>query len=191
MTAQSHFIRVADPRQPAPRSETSRGRWKLSCSCSSSLLLCMAMIFGTSIVALAGPPAGDPATEGLGSADVEQPGTRVVVTDLKRAGNTVTLKFVIYNDSGTDLTIYGNYTDAEYAGYLSFSGVHLLDGPGKKKYYAVKDSDRNCVCSDNIKAITAKTSMTLWVKYPAPPDSTQKVTVQIPHFLPIEDIPIH
>jgi hypothetical protein len=148
-------------------------------------------LVGASIVASAEPPAGAEATPGLGSADGEQSGTRAVVTDLKRAGNTVTLKFVIYNDSGTDIVIWENYGDAEYAGHLSFSGVHLLDAAGKKKYYAVKDSDRNCVCSDNIKAITAKTSMTLWVKYPSPPDGTQKVTVQIPHFLPIEDVPIH
>ncbi len=187
MTVQSRLGRAADPRKLSARFETCEGRRRLS----SPLLLCAIALFGAPIVASAAPPAGAAATPELGSADGEQSGTRAVVTDLKRAGDTVTLKFVIYNDTGTDLAIYGNYTDTEYAGYLSFSGVHLLDGTGRKKYYAVKDSDRNCVCSDNIKAVPAKTSMTLWVKYPAPPDSTQKVTVQIPHFLPIEDVPIH
>jgi hypothetical protein len=95
MTVQSHLRRVADPRQLTVRSETCEGRRRLS----SPLLWCAITLFGASIVASAEPPAGSGATQGLGSADGEQTGTRAVITDLKRAGNTVTLKFIIYNDS--------------------------------------------------------------------------------------------
>jgi len=114
-----------------------------------------------------------------------------VITELKRTGNTVTLKFVIYNDSATDFVTNERFTDGDYKGWKSFSGVHLFDQPNKKKYYAVKDSDTICVCTDDIDAIKAKSSATIWVKYAAPPETTQKVTVQIPHFVPIEDVSIH
>jgi hypothetical protein len=32
--------------------------------------------------------------------------------------------------------------------------------------------------------------MTLWARFPAPPAGVQKVSVVIPHFLPIDDVPI-
>ena len=175
MTAQSHFIRAVDPRQPALRPATCRSRWRPSRS--RSFLLCTISLLGASIAALPSRRPAPRRPKGLVSADGEQAGTRAVVTDLKRAGNTVTLKFVIYNDSGADLATNAKFTDDGYNGWLSFSGVHLLDGPGKKKYFAVKDGDGNCVCSDGVNGIKAKTSMTFWVKYPAPPDSTQKITV--------------
>jgi hypothetical protein len=169
MTVQSRH--AADSRQPTVR----------------SVVLCAFTLFGASFAASAQSPAGP----GLGSADGDQPGIRAVITELKRAGNTVTLKFVIYNDSAADYATNARFTDGDYKGYKSFSGVHLFDQPNKKKYYAAKDSDSICVCTDDMDAVKAKSSAIIWVKYAAPPETTQKVTVQIPHFVPIEDVPIH
>jgi hypothetical protein len=177
---------AADPRQPTVRSEACHRR-RQRVSSSSSLLLFAFTLFGACFAASAQSPAGS----GLGSADGDQPGIRAVITELKRAGNTVTLKFVIYNDSAADYPTNGRFTDGDYKGYKSFSGVHLFDQPNKKKYYAVKDSDSICVCTDDMDAVKAKSSAIIWVKYAAPPETTQKVTVQIPHFVPVEDVPIH
>jgi hypothetical protein len=30
----------------------------------------------------------------------------------------------------------------------------------------------------------------LWVKFPAPPPSVTKISVNIPHFIPLDDVPI-
>jgi hypothetical protein len=57
------------------------------------------------MLASADPPAA--AGEGLGSADGEQSGTRAVITDLRHTGSTVTLKFVIYNDSSAGIGMGG------------------------------------------------------------------------------------
>jgi hypothetical protein len=187
MTAQSHFIRAAYPRNLAVRSETRRGRWR---SAYSPLLLCAITFFGASMVASAEPPAGAPASEGLGSADGEQSGTRAVVTDLKRAGNTVTLKFIIYNDSTVAFGTGSKLNADGYHGYRNVSGVHLVDSAGKKKYFPVKDSEGNCECSDNIDDVAPKSQMSIWVRFPAPPDGVAKVAVQIPHFIPLDDVPI-
>src|ERR1700683_1700550 len=156
---------------------------------SQSLLFCAITLFGASTVAFAAPPTGG-AAEGLGSADGEQSGTRAVVTDLRRGGGTLTLKFTIYNDSSVSFSTGSKLNADGYHGYRNVSGVHLVDSAGKKKYFAVKDSEGNCECSDNIDDVAPKSQVSLWVRFPAPPDSVVKVAVQIPHFIPVDDVPI-
>jgi hypothetical protein len=135
-------------------------------------------------------PTASAATDGIGSADGEQPGTRVVITELKRGGGTLTLKFIVYNDSTASFGTGGKFNADGYHGYRNVSGVHLVDSAGKKKYFAVKDSEGNCECSENIDDLAPKSQMALWVRFPAPPDSVVKVAVQIPHFIPVDDVPI-
>jgi hypothetical protein len=135
-------------------------------------------------------PAASPA-EGIASADGEQAGTRVVITDLKRGGGSVTLKFTIYNDSNSQLDVGSKFNDSKnYKGFRNFSLIHLVDSANKKKYFAVADSDGNCVCSEGVDDIKPKSSANLWAKFPAPPDSVQKISVEIPHFVPMDDVPI-
>jgi hypothetical protein len=131
--------------------------------------------------------------EGLGSGDGEQGGTRAVITDLKRGGSTVTLKFTIYNNSNAPLYTGMRFKADGYKenGSRGFSGIHLIDSVSKKKYFAVADSDGNCVCSEHVDDINPKTQASLWAKFPAPPENIQKITVEIPHFVPIDDVPIH
>jgi len=132
------------------------------------------------------------ANEGLGSGDGEQGGTKAVITDLKRGGSTVTLKFTIYNNSNAPLYIGMRFKSDGYKenGGRSFSGIHLIDAVAKKKYFAVADTDGNCVCSEHVDDINPKAEASLWAKFPAPPDNIQKITVEIPHFVPIDDVPI-
>jgi hypothetical protein len=130
--------------------------------------------------------------EGLGSGDGEQGGTKAVITDLKRGGSTVTLKFTIYNNSNAPLNTGMRFKADGYRenGARSFSGIHLIDEVGKKKYFVVADTDGNCACSEHVDDIAPKTQASLWAKFPAPPDNVQKITVEIPHFIPIDDVPI-
>ena len=72
----------------------------------------------------------------------------------------------------------------------TISGIHLIDAANKKKYFVVRDTDKACVCSSNIANIAAGSQSVLWAKFPAPPDDVQKITVEIPHFPPFEDVPI-
>jgi len=147
-------------------------------------------------------PASDPAAsavppdpssiDGIGTGDGEQTGTKVVITELKKGGSTVTLKFTIYNNSNADLNTGGRFKADGYKdnGGRSFSGLHLIDSVSKKKYFVVADSDGNCLCSEHVDDIKPKTQISLWAKFPAPPDNIQKITVEIPHFIPIDDVPI-
>ena len=141
---------------------------------------------------IATTPPIESSTQGLGSAEGEQTGTRVVIDDLKRGGGTLTLKFTLSNNSNDYVNTGGRFKTDGYNdnGGRSFSGITLIDGVSKKKYFEVADSDHNCVCSEHVDDIKPKTQTSLWAKFPAPPDNIQKITVVIAHFIPIDDVPI-
>jgi hypothetical protein len=138
----------------------------------------------------AAAPAPASAGASLAATNGDIPGLRVAVNELKRSSSAVTLKFTIYNDSDAEFDIYAKFIEEPYKGYRNFGGVHLVDTVSKKKYFAVADSDNKCLCSDDVPAIAKRSSVALWVKYPPIPDDVQKITVQIPHFIPMDDVPI-
>ena len=135
-------------------------------------------------------PSATPAV--LASADGETAGLRVEVTELKRgSGDTVNLKFVLINDSDKKLTLSGSYLGAGTGpDYKSVGGVHLVDPAGKKKYLVVRDAEQKCLCSTDIPDAGSNTRTNFWAKFPAPPADVQKVSVVIPHFIPMDDVPI-
>lgn len=141
----------------------------------------------------AGVPPGASSAPIIATADGEKAGTRVEVTELKRASdNTVTLKFALVNDGSDRHSISYDYGDGQQGAtdYATIGGVTLVDGANKKKYFVVRDSENNCLCSRGLKDIPATSRANLWAKFPAPPDDVQKISIVIPHFGPIDDVPI-
>src|SRR5438067_1900261 len=141
--------------------------------------------------AAAAPAAAAPA--GIASADGETSGMKVVVQELKRtSGGTISMKFTITN--GTDKRTRGGNEfgdkDHEYIDYNTVGGVQLVDEAGKKKYFVVRDTAGKCVCSQGIKEISPGETVNLWARFPSPPDAVQKITVIVPHFQPMDDVPI-
>ncbi len=122
-----------------------------------------------------------PATQG------EFPGITVTVQELKRGTNTLTLKVTVANQSNQEFPAYYDFFEKEAH---SVDGIHLIDPVGKKKYFVVRDSDGACLCSREIQGIVRGAQSVLWAKFPAPPDDVQKMTVEIPHFPPLEDVPV-
>ena len=140
------------------------------------------------------PSPGPVAAGGpIATADGEKPGTRVEVTELKRtSGGTLSLKFVLVNDSEQSLGFGYNYAskDNEVRDHSTIGGITLVDPVGKKKYFVVRDSEKNCVCASGLKDLGKKSRMNLWAKFPAPPENVNKVGIVIPHFQPLDDVPI-
>jgi len=133
------------------------------------------------------PPSSGPA---LATADGDLPGARVEIQELKRtSGDTLSLKFAMVNDSDKELSFGYNFTEPN-KGYGDIGGVHLLDAVAKKKYFVVRDAEGACVCSRDVPRILPKSRSNLWAKFPAPPEDVQKITVVIPHFTPMDDVPI-
>jgi len=146
----------------------------------------------TSGPAAPGGPAA-PAAKAIATADGEKAGTRVDITELKRSSdNTVTLRFAMVNDSSEPISFSYNYGDPQNSvkDFNSIGGVTLVDGANKKKYFVVRDTENTCVCSRDLKDIPAKSRANVWAKFPAPPDDVQKISIVIPHFGPIDDVPI-
>ncbi len=133
-------------------------------------------------------PAAGPSP--IASTDGEAAGTQLQVTKLKRAGDAVMLQFVIINNSDTPWSTAGTILPPGDCCRTDVSGVYLVDTAGKKKYEVVRDSDKNCLCSRDFGNVAPKSSLNLWAKFPAPPDNVQKVGIVIPHFLPLDDVPI-
>jgi len=136
----------------------------------------------TQTTASAAPTAG-----AIAGADGETPGMHVEITELKRAsGGTVNLKYVLTNGGAKTFSVYSMLGDA-YDG----NGVNLVDPVNKKKYFVITDSEKNCQCSRHIAgSLGAGEKFNLWAKFPAPPPDVTKVSIEIPHFQPIDDVPI-
>lgn len=133
-------------------------------------------------------PTSSPAPSGgLASTQGEFPGITVAVQELKRGSNTLTLKLVMANQSSQGFAAYYYFHEAEGG---SVDGVHLIDPVGKKKYFVIRDTGGACLCSRQVQAIAPGAQSVLWAKFPAPPDDVQKMTVEIPHFPPLEDVPV-
>lgn len=139
-----------------------------------------------------GAPAA-PAAVVIATADGEKAGTRVEITELKRlSDNTLNLKFALVNDTSDRHSFSYDYGDRQYStiDFNTVGGVNLVDGANRKKYFVVRDSENNCLCSRGLKDIPPNSRGNLWAKFPAPPDDVQKISIVIPHFGPIDDVPI-
>ena len=132
-----------------------------------------------------------PAGPAIATADGDMPGIRVEVQELKRtSGDTVTLKFAMINDTDKDMDFGYGFGDSGAGDYNTIGGTHLIDAVGKKKYFVVRDTENTCLCSRGLSPIKPKTRANLFAKFPAPPGDVQKITVVVPHFIPMDDVPI-
>lgn len=139
------------------------------------------------------PTAMPPPGVVLASTEGEVPGIRIDITELKRtSGGALSLKFVIANN-GEGARGFGDHWlgDGNFSGdYYAVGGVHLVDPINKKKYFVVRDAENVCMCSRELSSLQPGSKMNLWARFPAPPAEVQRVTVVVPHFAPMDDVPI-
>jgi hypothetical protein len=137
---------------------------------------------------LAGAPASVSAAEPVASTDGETPGLSIQVQELKLVSGALMLKLTIKNDSDKPTDLTNTMSSAEGA---TVDGIYLIDVPGKKKYLVVRDSENHCLCSRGIERnLLPSGSLAFWAKFPVPPDSVQKIGIVVPHFIPMDDVPI-
>lgn len=110
------------------------------------------------------------------------PNIRITVRELKRTvGNTVTLKGIFINN-----------TDDKYESERMES-FYLADLPNKKKYTVIRSSIMDCETSEKDCSgldIGPKSQRAFYARYPAPPPNVNKISVVIPGFMPMDDVPI-
>jgi len=143
----------------------------------------------TPAAAAPAPPAGT----ALATADGDTAGVTASLKELKRSsGDTISMKLVITNGSAKRISTGYDFADRDHEiiDFASIGGVQLIDPVGKKKYFVARDSEGKCVCSRGLKDIDAGASLNVWAKFPAPPADVQKISVIVPHFSPMDDVPI-
>lgn len=131
------------------------------------------------------------AADAIATADGEAPGVSLAVKEFKVSNGTVMLKFTITNDGAEEFETY-KLRDQEIAknDNEAVSGIYLIDVPNKKKYFVVVDTDGRCICSREVPNVRSKSSLNLWAKFPAPPDNVTKIGLVVPHFVPMDDVPL-
>jgi len=135
--------------------------------------------------------AQSPTAKALAAADGEKPGTRIELLELKRVtGGTVMLRFAIINDGNQPLKFGYDFAQQGTKDFANVGGTYLLDPVGKKKYLVVRDSQGNCDCSKGLKELAVKQRVNVWARFPAPPDNVDKIGVVVPHFSPMDDVPL-
>lgn len=141
-------------------------------------------------VATAPQEAPAPATAApavIASTDGEKPGVRVEVTEFKRTGEgVVTLKFTLINDSDEKFGFGYDMGDAA----STIDRVYLIDNAGKKKYQVIRDAGNKCLCSSDLDDVEPQSRVTLWARFPAPPADVEKLSIMIPHFIPMDGVPL-
>jgi hypothetical protein len=140
---------------------------------------------------LVGAPAPLSAAEPIATTDGESPGLSLEVREFKVSNGTVMMKFTIANNGAGAFDVYTLRDQAvAKADGNAVSGIYLVDVPNKKKYFVVTDTDGHCVCSRDMNPLPSKQSANLWAKFPAPPDGVTKIGVVVPHFVPMDDVPL-
>jgi hypothetical protein len=70
----------------------------------------------------------------------------------------------------------------------SWDGVYFTDPAENKKYGGLKDSGGQWISQGEAKAYAPGDQQGIWMKFPAPPPSSNKITFVFPGFPPFEDL---
>ncbi|MBW3563646.1 MAG: hypothetical protein KY459_02870 [Acidobacteria bacterium] len=138
-------------------------------------------------------PVAPPSDGALASAAGEIPAQRVVVRKLSRgSGDIVDLRFAIINDSDEPIGFGYDFADTNYEvpDFNTVGGVYLLDSEQRQKHGVIRDPDNKCSCSGELRELKKGEKIELWAKLTSPPASTRRLSVVVPHFLPMDDVPL-
>ncbi|MGA5352952.1 hypothetical protein [Streptomyces sp. LPB2020-019-1HS] len=108
------------------------------------------------------------------------------ITSVKRdSGGFLTVNGAFKNDGAKSLVIpsriRGDETEIVKHG-TSLGGATLLDPQGKKRYYVLRDTDGRPLTTTGLTTIDSGQTIPVFMQFPAPPESTTEVTLQLPTF---------
>lgn len=129
--------------------------------------------------------------EALATTEGEASGVSLEITEFKRTSSgTVSLKFAVINNGKDEIAFHNDYGEPGHKDFGSIGGITLIDGVNKKKYFVVRDAEGHCVCSTDIQNIHKGERAVLWAKFPPPPADAKMLSIYVPHFAPMEDVPL-
>lgn len=111
----------------------------------------------------------------------------------RTANNTVTARLRVVNDGQDTLSLDHALEDTAFKAGPSdaANGIVLLDGVNSKAYYPLTAAGGACMCSDLSTAdLEAGKTQEIYAVFPAPPATTNRVTVWVPLTVPFPDMNI-
>ncbi|MFJ3638735.1 hypothetical protein ACIPRD_03155 [Streptomyces sp. NPDC090108] len=108
-----------------------------------------------------------------------------VTSATRDGGGFVTVNAELKNDGGKEAVLSsqltGNETEIMKNGQ-SFGGATLVDPKGRKRYYVLRDTDGRPLTTTGVQSVRAGDTIPVFMQFPAPPDGTAEVTLQLPTF---------
>lgn len=139
--------------------------------------------------AAAPAPAGNVIASAQYSAD---PAVRCDLLEVRRvSGGALLIKWRIVNTAGGQQagSLAAQQSKPAYYNF-DWPELYYTDPAENKKYGFLTDSENNRILDVYWGNIAAGEQRGNWAKFPAPPPSSDKITVYIPKFPPFEDVPV-
>ena len=140
----------------------------------------------TTAVAAPAPTPAPPAGSAIVSQETNWKGIIADITEFRRKGNTLTAKVRLTNRGSENSSAAVKYGE-----------VYLMDTGAGKKYEVLKDEKDNYIAYLTsgwsyqwYDTMNPNETITLWMKFPAPPVEVKAITLQLPGMAPFEDVPI-
>ena len=119
------------------------------------------------------------------------PDLRADLLEVKRnSGGSLTVKWRVVNTAGASQAglVASQGKDIYYT--FHWEDVYYIDPAENKKYNFLKDAEGKNILDIYEGTFKAGQQKLNWAKFPAPPASSKKVTINLPKFSPIEDVPV-
>ncbi|CAM5328497.1 hypothetical protein [Streptomyces badius] len=119
-------------------------------------------------------------------AEVRGDGIVMTIHQAKRdSGGFITLQASIKNEgtqSKNTTAWAGTETALLAKNPNSVAGATLVDKVGKKRYYILRDTENRCLCTTGIPPLLAGKTTSVFMQFPAPPETTTEVDFTLPTF---------
>ncbi|WP_308190644.1 hypothetical protein [Streptomyces sp. HPF1205] len=105
---------------------------------------------------------------------------------VRDSGGFVTVEGTITN-AGTSIFNADSWVGDETAlapSGASVAGAVLVDEAGKKRYYVLRDTAGQCLCTMKLLSIQPQESRPFFAQFPAPPAATTQVDFELPTMPP-------
>ena len=128
-------------------------------------------------------------------------GTEAIQTQMSTDG-IFDLSLIRARVSGDVLTVqvlFKNTSSKKSFYRFAFGNVYYTDTKEKKKYYGLKDAEGRFIAGPAEHWISGGSfgmdfapgaTEIFWIKFPAPPESTETIDIYIPWALPFEDVKV-
>ncbi|MFH8478011.1 hypothetical protein [Streptomyces sp. NPDC018055] len=130
--------------------------------------------------------AGENVDPNVKLAEIRGDGLVLIIHQAKRdSGGFVTVQASIKNEGtqSKNTTAWAGTESALLArNPNSVAGATLVDKVGKKRYYILRDTENRCLCTTGIPPLLAGKTTSVFMQFPAPPDTTTEVDFTLPTF---------